>query len=45
VYGVEEDRWAFQLAPLLTGKAQQAYAAVRADEAHNYVSRKLYYAG
>jgi hypothetical protein len=40
VYGVEEDRWAFQLAPLLTGKAQQAYAAVSADEAHNYVRIK-----
>jgi phosphoenolpyruvate carboxylase len=37
VYGMEE---AFQLAPLLTGKAQQAYAAVSADEAHNYVRIK-----
>ena len=26
----------FQLAPLLTGKAQQAYAALSVDDAHDY---------
>ena len=32
VYEVTEDRWVFQLAPLLTGKAQQAYAALSVDD-------------
>ena len=36
VYGVREDRWAFKLAPQLTGKAQQAYAALNADDAAKY---------
>ena len=36
VYGVREDRWAFKLAPQLTGKAQQAYATLNADDAAKY---------
>ena len=36
VYEVPEDRWVFKLAPQLTGKAQQAYAALGADEAVEY---------
>ena len=36
VYGVREDRWAFKLAPQLTGRAQQAYAALNADDAVKY---------
>ena len=40
VYGVKEDRWAFKLAPQLTGKAQQAYAAMTGDEATDYKAVK-----
>ena len=36
VYAVEKARWAFLLAPQLTGKAQQAYAAMAGDVANNY---------
>ena len=36
VYGVKEDRWAFKLAPQLTGRAQQAYAALNVDDAGQY---------
>ena len=38
VYGVRtrEDHWAFKLAPQLTGRAQQAYAALNADDAAKY---------
>ena len=36
VYEVEEARWAFLLAPQLTGKAQQAYAALKAEDATKY---------
>ena len=32
-YEVDRARWAFKLAPQLTGKAQQAYAAMAAEEA------------
>jgi len=32
VYGVKEERWAFKLAPQLTGKAQQAYAALNVED-------------
>lgn len=39
-YGVEEDRWAFKLAPQLTGKAQQAYAALPTEEAKRYQDLK-----
>ncbi len=36
VYKVSEDRWAFKLAPHLTGKAQQAYAALNGEDAAKY---------
>ena len=36
VYEIEDNKWAFRLAPLLTGRAQQAYAALNADDAQNY---------
>ena len=35
-YEVEEDRWAFKLAPQLTGKSQQAYASLSAHQAAQY---------
>ena len=40
VYEVEEDRWAFKLAPQLTGKAQQAYASLKEEDARNYAEVK-----
>ena len=33
---VRRERWSYQLAPQLTGKVQQAYAALPPDEAKNY---------
>ena len=39
-YEVEKSRWAFMLAPQLTGKAQQAYAALSADDAGDYPALK-----
>ena len=36
VYHVDEERWAFKLAPQLTGRAQQAYAAMTTEDATNY---------
>ena len=33
---VDRERWPFQLAPQLTGKAQQAYAALTPDDAKDY---------
>ena len=36
VEGAEEATWAFQLAPQLTGRAQQAYAAMRNADAQDY---------
>ena len=36
VYDVEEERWAIKLAPQLTGRAQQAYAAMSTEMAGNY---------
>ena len=39
-YGVEEGRWALRLAPQLTGKAQQAYAAMRREESLRYPELK-----
>ena len=33
---VEEAHWAYKLAPQLTGRAQQAYAALPADQAGTY---------
>ena len=41
VYEVDRTRWAFKLAPQLTGKAQQAYAALSADEAGDYDRLKM----
>ena len=35
-YEVPKERWAYRLAPQLTGKAQQAYAAVSSDSTRNY---------
>jgi hypothetical protein len=40
VYGMEQSRCAIKLAPQLTGKAQQAYAAMNADAAADYVQVK-----
>ena len=37
---VPESRWAFRLAPQLTGRAQQAYAALPAHEASSYSGLK-----
>ena len=39
-YEVDTARWSFMLAPQLTGKAQQAYAAVAADSARVYDNLK-----
>ena len=39
-YEVDPARWAYKLAPQLTGKAQQAYAALDPDEAESYASVK-----
>ena len=36
VYEIDSARWAFTLAPQLTGKAQQVYAALSSDEAQDY---------
>ena len=36
VYEVDRARWAFKLAPQLTGKAQQAYAAMSVEDAGDY---------
>ena len=35
-YDIAKERWAFKLVPQLTGKAQQAYAALRPDAAQDY---------
>ena len=40
VYEVPQNRWAYKLAPQLTGRAQQAYAAMPSEEAGNYASVK-----
>ena len=39
-YEVEERRWAYKLAPQLTGRAQQAYAAMEAKHAGDYEKLK-----
>ena len=39
-YEVSEERWAVKLAPQLTGKAQQAYAAMGAEDAGEYTALK-----
>ena len=35
-YRVPKDRWVFRVAPQLTGKAQQAYAAMAAEDTGDY---------
>ena len=35
-FEVDRARWPYKLAPQLTGKAQQAYAALSIDEARDY---------
>ena len=40
MYSVEEERWAYKLAPLLTGKAQQPYAAMKPKDAGEYLEVK-----
>ena len=35
-YEIKEERWAVKLAPYLTGKAQLAYAAMRAEDTGSY---------
>ena len=37
---VNRERWSYQLAPYLTGKVQQAYAALPPDEAKTYATVK-----
>eukprot|EP00731_Ephydatia_muelleri_P014661 Em0008g381a len=39
-YEVKEERWAVKLAPQLTGKAQQAYAAMKTEDAGRYEKLK-----
>ena len=39
-YEVDRARWTFKLAPQLTDKAQQAYAALSADDANDYDALK-----
>ena len=39
-YEVKEERWAVKLAPQLTGKAQQAYAAMKTEDARRYEKLK-----
>ena len=39
-YEVKEERWAVKLAPQLTGKAQQAYAAMSTEQAGDYEALK-----
>ena len=40
-YEVAPERWAYKLAPQLTGRAQQAYAAMPAEEAGDYEALKI----
>eukprot|EP00731_Ephydatia_muelleri_P000168 Em0001g168a len=40
-YEIEKSRWAFKLAPYLSGKAQQAYASLSAEDAAKYESVKM----
>ena len=39
-YEIQRERWVFKLAPQLSGKAQQAYAAMNPEEAQDYDSLK-----
>ena len=38
---VSRDRWSFKLAPQLTGKAQEAYAALPPHDARSYEAVKV----
>ena len=38
-YNIPKDRWIFKLAPRLSGKAQQAYAALTTEDALEYIRR------
>ena len=40
-YEVAPERWAYKLAPKSTGRAQQAYAAMPAEEAGDYEALKI----
>ena len=40
-YGVTKAKWIFKLAPQLTGKTQQAYAALPMDQGLNYDTVKV----
>ena len=40
-YKVPKDQWVFRVAPQLTGKAQQAYAAMAAEDTGNYNQLKV----
>lgn len=40
MFGVEQTRWAYMLAPQLTGRAQKAFAAMGEDQAGNYDALK-----
>lgn len=39
-YEIKTDRWVYKLAPQLTGKAQQAYAAMSSEQATHYEAVK-----
>ncbi len=39
-YEVPENRWAFKLAPQLSGRAQQAYAVLNGEAASSYLEVK-----
>jgi len=39
-YNVPNSRWAFKLAPQLSGKAQKAYAAMESEQATDYAQVK-----
>ena len=39
MFGVERTRWAYMLAPQLTGRAQKAFAAMGEDQAGNYTAK------
>ena len=36
LFGIEKNRWAFKLAPQLTGKAQKAFAMMEEVEASDH---------
>ena len=47
-YEIDKSRWAFKLAPYLSGKAQQAYASLSAEEAIRHgqeVAKRVHHCG